>query len=286
MILLDKDTNCLVQGITGKQGSFHTEQMLKYNTTIGAGVTPGKGGQEFLGVPIFNSIEEAVEETDINSSIIFVPAKFAKDAAFESIRHLDLVVIISEHIPIHDSLDIMAYADQMGTTVIGPNTPGIISPGVGKLGIMPTHIFEEGSVGVISRSGTLTYEIASELTRAGIGQSTCVGIGGDPVVGTNYIDILKRFEADDDTEAVVLIGEIGGNAEEKAAEYIKNEMTKPVVSYIAGRTAPPGKRMGHAGAIIQGNSGTVASKTEALNNAGVEVAKMPSEIVKLIQKEI
>ncbi|MBR0272252.1 MAG: succinate--CoA ligase subunit alpha [Methanobrevibacter sp.] len=286
MILLDKDTNCLVQGITGKQGSFHTEQMLKYNTNIGAGVTPGKGGQDFLGVPIFNSIEEAVEETDINSSIIFVPAKFAKDAAFESIRHLDLVVIISEHIPIHDSLDIMAYADQRGTTVIGPNTPGIISPGIGKLGIMPTHIFDEGNVGVISRSGTLTYEIASELTRAGIGQSTCVGIGGDPVVGTNYIDILKRFEADDDTEAVVLIGEIGGNAEEKAAEYIKNEMTKPVVSYIAGRTAPPGKRMGHAGAIIQGNSGTVASKTEALNNAGVEVAKMPSEIVNLLKKEM
>ncbi|MBE6504661.1 MAG: succinate--CoA ligase subunit alpha [Methanobrevibacter sp.] len=286
MILLDKNTKCLVQGITGKQGSFHTEQMLKYNTSIEAGVTPGKGGQDFMGVPIFNSIEEAVEETDINSSIIFVPAKFAKDAAFESIRHLDLVVIISEHIPVHDSLDIMAYAKQMGTTVIGPNTPGVISPGVGKLGIMPTHIFDEGNVGLISRSGTLTYEIASELTRAGIGQSTCVGIGGDPVVGTNYIDILKRFEADDDTEAVVLIGEIGGNAEEKAAEYIKNEMTKPVVSYIAGRTAPPGKRMGHAGAIIQGNTGTVASKTEALNGAGVEVAKMPSEIVDLLKKEI
>lgn len=286
MILLDKNTKCLVQGITGKQGSFHTEQMLKYDTCIEAGVTPGKGGQDFMGVPIFNSIEEAVEETDINSSIIFVPAKFAKDAAFESIRHLDLVVIISEHIPVHDSLDIMAYAKQMGTTVIGPNTPGIISPGVGKLGIMPTHIFDEGNVGLISRSGTLTYEIASELTRAGIGQSTCVGIGGDPVVGTNYIDILKRFEADDDTEAVVLIGEIGGNAEEKAAEYIKNEMTKPVVSYIAGRTAPPGKRMGHAGAIIQGNSGTVESKTQALNGAGVEVAKMPSEIVDLLKKEI
>ena len=286
MILLDKNTKCLVQGITGKQGSFHTEQMLKYNTSIEAGVTPGKGGQDFMGVPIFNSIEEAVEETDINSSIIFVPAKFAKDAAFESIRHLDLVVIISEHIPVHDSLDIMAYAKQMGTTVIGPNTPGVISPGVGKLGIMPTHIFDEGNVGLISRSGTLTYEIASELTRAGIGQSTCVGIGGDPVVGTNYIDILKRFEADDDTEAVVLIGEIGGNAEEKAAEYIKNEMTKPVVSYIAGRTAPPGNRMGHAGAIIQGNTGTVASKTEALNGAGVEVAKMPSEIVDLLKKEI
>ena len=286
MILLDKNTKCLVQGITGKQGSFHTEQMLKYDTCIEAGVTPGKGGQDFLGVPIFNSIEEAVNETDINSSIIFVPAKFAKDAAFESIRHLDLVVIISEHIPIHDSLDIMAYANQMGTTVIGPNTPGIISPGVGKLGIMPTHIFAEGNVGVISRSGTLTYEIASELTRAGIGQSTCVGIGGDPVVGTNYIDILKRFEDDKDTDAVVLIGEIGGNAEEKAAEFIEKEMDKPVVSYIAGRSAPPGKRMGHAGAIIQGNTGTVASKTEALNNAGVNVAKMPSEIVELLKKEM
>ena len=286
MILLDKNTKCLVQGITGKQGSFHTEQMLKYNTCIEAGVTPGKGGQDFLGVPIFNSIAETIEETDVNSSIIFVPARFAKDAAFESIRHLDLVIIISEHIPVHDSLDIMAYANQMDTTVIGPNTPGIISPGVGKLGIMPTHIFDKGNVGVISRSGTLTYEIASQLTRAGIGQSTCVGIGGDPVIGTNYIDILKRFEADDDTEAVVLIGEIGGNAEEKAAEYIKNEMTKPVVSYIAGRTAPPGKRMGHAGAIIQGDSGTVASKTKALNDAGVEVAKMPSEIVELLKKEI
>jgi len=284
MILLDENTKCLVQGITGKQGSFHTEQMLKYDTCIQAGVTPGKGGQDFLGVPIFNSIEEATEETDVNSSIIFVPAKFAKDAAFESIRHLDLVVIISEHIPVHDSLEIMAYANQMDTTVIGPNTPGVISPGVGKLGIMPTHIFKEGNVGLISRSGTLTYEIASELTRAGIGQSTCVGIGGDPVIGTNYIDILKRFEEDDGTDSVVLIGEIGGNAEEKAAEYIKNEMTKPVVSYIAGRTAPPGKRMGHAGAIIQGNTGTVVSKTEALNDAGVEVAKKPSEIVELLKK--
>ena len=286
MILLDENTKCLVQGITGKQGSFHTEQMLNYDTCIQAGVTPGKGGQDFLGVPIFNSIEEATEETDVNASIIFVPAKFAKDAAFESIRHLDLVVIISEHIPVHDSLDIMAYANQMDTTVIGPNTPGVISPGVGKLGIMPTHIFKEGNVGLISRSGTLTYEIASELTRAGIGQSTCVGIGGDPVIGTNYIDILKRFEEDDGTDSVVLIGEIGGNAEEKAAEYIKNEMTKPVVSYIAGRTAPPGKRMGHAGAIIQGNTGTVASKTEALNDAGVEVAKKPSENVDLLQKEL
>ena len=286
MILLNEDTKCLVQGITGKQGSFHTEQMLNYNTKIVAGITPGKGGRDFLGVPVFNSVEEATENVDVNSSIIFVPAKFAKDAAFESIRHMDLVIIISEHIPVHDSMEIMAYAKEMGTTVIGPNTPGVISPGVGKLGIMPTHIFSEGNVGVISRSGTLTYEIASQLTRAGIGQSTCVGIGGDPVIGTNYIDILERFEDDKDTDAVVLIGEIGGNAEELAAEYIKENMSKPVVSYIAGITAPPGKRMGHAGAIIQGNSGTVESKTKALNSAGVEVAKMPSEIIELIQKVI
>ena len=185
MIYLDKNTKCLVQGITGKQGSFHTEQMLNYNTNIVAGVTPGKGGQNFEGVPIFNSIEEAKEEVNVNSSIIFVPAKFAKDAAFESIRNLELVIIISEHIPVHDAMEIMSYADKMGTTVIGPNTPGIISPGIGKLGIMPTHIFAKGNVGVISRSGTLTYEVASQLTRSGIGQSTCVGIGGDPVIGTN-----------------------------------------------------------------------------------------------------
>ena len=286
MIYLDKDTKCLVQGITGKQGSFHTEQMLEYNTNIVAGVTPGKGGQDFMGVPIFNSIAEAKENCDINASIIFVPAKFAKDAAFESIRNLDLVVIISEHIPVHDSLQIMNYAEEMGTTVIGPNTPGIISPGVGKLGIMPTHIFDKGNVGVISRSGTLTYEVASQLTRAGIGQSTCVGIGGDPVIGTNYIDVLTKFEEDDDTEAIVLIGEIGGNAEEKAAEFIKNNISKPVVSYIAGITAPPGKGMGHAGAIIQGNSGTAQNKIDALSDAGVKVAKMPSQIADLIKDSI
>ena len=285
MILLNKDTKCLVQGITGKQGSFHTEQMLKYNTNIVAGITPGKGGQMFLDkIPIFNSIEEAKENVDINTSIIFVPAKFAKDAAFEAIKHLDLVVIISEHIPVHDSMKIMAYAKEMNTTIIGPNTPGIISPGIGKLGIMPTHIFSKGNVGVISRSGTLTYEIASELTHAGIGQSTCVGIGGDPVTGDNYVDILKRFEKDDNTDAVVLIGEIGGTAEELAAKYIAESMSKPVVSYIAGRTAPPGKRMGHAGAIILGNSGTVESKTKALNDAGVDVAIKPSEIVDLLKK--
>lgn len=286
MIYLDKNTKCLVQGITGKQGSFHTEQMLNYNTNIVAGVTPGKGGQNFEGVPIFNSIEEAKEEANVNSSIIFVPAKFAKDAAFESIRNLELVIIISEHIPVHDAMEIMSYADKMGTTVIGPNTPGIISPGIGKLGIMPTHIFAKGNVGVISRSGTLTYEVASQLTRSGIGQSTCVGIGGDPVIGTNYIDVLKKFEKDDETDAIVLIGEIGGNAEEKAAKYIEENISKPVVSYIAGMTAPPGKRMGHAGAIIQGSSGTAKSKIEALTSAGVKVANMPSEISKLVRDSI
>ncbi|MBQ6813102.1 MAG: succinate--CoA ligase subunit alpha [Methanobrevibacter sp.] len=284
MIILDENTKCIVQGITGKQGSFHTEQMLKYKTNIVAGVTPGKGGQEVLGVPVFDSIEEAKEKTGANASIIFVPAPFAKDAAFESIKHLDLVIIITEHIPIHDSMEIMAYAKENGVTVIGPNTPGVISPKVGKLGIMPTHIFKEGDVGVISRSGTLTYEIASQLTRAEIGQSTCVGIGGDPVIGTPYIEVLEMFENDPETKEIVLIGEIGGTAEESAAEYIKENVTKPVVAYIAGISAPPGKRMGHAGAIIAGNSGTAKSKMEALESAGVKVANKPSEIVEFIKE--
>ena len=284
MIILDENTKCLVQGITGKQGSFHTEQMLKYKTNIVAGVTPGKCGQEIFGVPVFDSIEEAKEKTDVNASIIFVPAPFAKDAAFESIDHLDLVIIITEHIPVHDTMEIMAYAKQKGVTVIGPNTPGVISPKVGKLGIMPTHIFSEGKVGVISRSGTLTYEIASQLTRAGIGQSTCVGIGGDPVIGTPYIEVLEMFENDPETDEIVLIGEIGGTAEEAAAEYIKENVSKPVVAYIAGISAPPGKRMGHAGAIIAGNSGTAKSKMAALEVAGVKVAEKPSDIVNYIKE--
>lgn len=283
MILLNENTKCLVQGITGKQGSFHTEQMLEYNTNIVAGVTPGKGGQDVLGVPVFDSIEEAKEKVDVNASIIFVPASFAKDAAFESIEHLDLVIIITEHIPVHDAMQIMAYAKEKEVTVIGPNTPGIISPKVGKLGIMPTHIFSEGNVGVISRSGTLTYEIASQLTRAGIGQSTCVGIGGDPVIGTKYTEVLQMFEDDPNTEQIVLIGEIGGMEEELAADYINENISKPVVSYIAGITAPPGKRMGHAGAIISGNTGTAKSKMEALKSVGVGVATKPSEIVDLIK---
>ena len=284
MILLDNDTKILVQGITGKQGSFHTQQMLEYNTNIVAGVTPGKGGQEHFGVPVYNSIREAKENEDINSSIIFVPAPFAKDAAFESIKNFDLVVIITEHIPVHDTMELVEYSKRNNTTVIGPNTPGIITPGVGKMGIMPTHIFEKGNVGVISRSGTLTYEVASQLTRANIGQSTCLGIGGDPVVGTDYTQVLQMFEDDDDTDAVVLIGEIGGNAEEKAAEYIKDNISKPVVSYIAGRTAPPGKRMGHAGAIIEGSSGTAKTKTETFEKVGVHVAKKPSELVDLLHQ--
>lgn len=283
MILLNEDTKCLVQGITGKQGSFHTEQMLQYNTNIVAGVTPGKGGRNFQGVPIFDSIEAIKENTDVNASIIFVPAPFAKDAAFESIKHLDLVVIISEHIPVNDSMQIMAYAKDKDVTVIGPNTPGIISPKVGKMGIMPTHIFSEGNVGVISRSGTLTYEVASQLTRAGIGQSTCIGIGGDPVIGTDFSTILQKFEDDAETDKIVMIGEIGGNAEEKAAEYINNNISKPVVSYIAGITAPPGKRMGHAGAIIERNAGIAEIKMQALENSGVSVAKKPSDIVEIIK---
>jgi succinyl-CoA synthetase alpha subunit len=283
MILLNENTKCLVQGITGNQGSFHTDQMLQYNTKITAGVTPGKGGGNFQGVPIFDSIEEAKEKVDVNSSIIFVPAPFAKDAAFESIKHLDLVVIITEHIPVHDSMEIMEYAKRKKVTVVGPNTPGIISPKVGKLGIMPTHIFSEGNVGVISRSGTLTYEVASQLTRAKIGQSTCIGIGGDPVIGTSYNTILEKFENDPETDYIVMIGEIGGNAEEKAGEFIKSQISKPVVSYIAGITAPPGKRMGHAGAIIEGSTGTAESKIKHLKSAGVNVAKKPSEIVEIIK---
>ncbi|MTK64864.1 MAG: succinate--CoA ligase subunit alpha [Methanobacterium sp.] len=282
MIFLDENTLCIVQGITGKQGSFHAEQMLKYNTNIVAGTSPGKGGQNFNGLPIYNSIEEAKDELDINASIIFVPASFAKDAAFEAISQLDLAVIITEHIPVHDSMDIVEYAKKENTVVIGPNTPGIISPGIGKLGIMPTHIFNEGNIGIVSRSGTLTYEVANQVTNAGMGQSTCVGIGGDPVVGLDFADVLQRFEDDDDTAAMVMIGEIGGNAEEIAADYIKENISKPVIAYIAGVTAPAGKRMGHAGAIIEGNSGTAETKINALENSGVHVADRPSEIADMI----
>ncbi len=284
MIILDNNTRCVVQGITGKQGTFHTQGMLDYNTQIVAGTSPGQGGQKFGDVDIYNSIEEAREEHDINASIIFVPAPFAKDAAFEAISQLELAVIITEHIPVQDSMQIMEYARRHNTIVIGPNTPGIITPGVGKLGIMPTHIFQEGSVGIVSRSGTLTYEVAHQITRAGLGQSTCLGIGGDPVVGMDFSRVLQMFEEDPKTKAMVMIGEIGGNAEEKAAEYIAENIQKPVIAYIAGVTAPPGKRMGHAGAIIEGESGTAKSKIKALENAGVQVASKPSEIADVMKK--
>ncbi|CEA12923.1 succinate--CoA ligase subunit alpha [Methanobacterium formicicum] len=285
MIFLDEDTRCVVQGITGKQGSFHTKSMLEYNTNIVAGTSPGKGGQEFEGVPVYNSIAEIKEELDVNASIIFIPAPFAKDAAFESISQLELAVIITEHIPVQDSMEITHYARKNDCKVIGPNTPGIITPGVGKLGIMPTHIFNPGDIGIVSRSGTLTYEVASQITHAGLGQSTCLGIGGDPVVGMDFADVLQKFQEDPKTKAMAMIGEIGGNAEEKAAEYIAENITKPVVAYIAGRTAPPGKRMGHAGAIIEGDTGTAESKINALKAAGVEVAQQPSQIAD-IMKEI
>jgi succinyl-CoA synthetase alpha subunit len=284
MIILDENTKCVVQGVTGKQGSFHAQEMLKYNTKILAGTSPGKGGQKLGEITVYNSIKETKEELDINASIIFVPAPFAMDAAFEAISQLDIVVIITEHIPIHDSMKIVEYARQNDTIVIGPNTPGIITPGIGKLGIMPTHIFMEGNIGIVSRSGTLTYEVAQQITRAGMGQSTCLGIGGDPIVGMDFADVLQMFEDDKDTEAMVMIGEIGGNAEEKAAEYIAERIQKPVIAYIAGVTAPPGKRMGHAGAIIEGESGTAKSKIKALETAGVNVASRPSEIAGFIQE--
>jgi succinyl-CoA synthetase alpha subunit len=284
MIILDENTKCVVQGITGKQGSFHAQEMLKYNTKILAGTSPGKGGQKLGEINVYDSIKETKEELDINASIIFVPAPYAMDAAFEAISQLDIVVIITEHIPIHDSMKIVEYARQNDTIVIGPNTPGIITPGIGKLGIMPTHIFTEGNIGIVSRSGTLTYEVAQQITRAGMGQSTCLGIGGDPIVGMDFDDVLQMFEDDNDTEAMVMIGEIGGNAEEKAAEYIAERIQKPVIAYIAGVTAPPGKRMGHAGAIIEGESGTAKSKIKALETAGVKVASRPSEIAGFIQE--
>lgn len=284
MIILDKNTKCLVQGITGKQGAFHTEQMLEYGTNIVAGVTPGKGGQKFGPVTVYDSVEAVTEVEDVNTSIIFVPAPFAKDAAFEAISQLDTVIIITEHIPVHDSVQIMEYAHQMDTTVVGPNTPGVISPGVGKLGIMPAHIFQPGDIGIVSRSGTLTYEFAHQISRSGKGQSSCVGIGGDPVVGLDFATVLQKFEDDPNTRAMVMIGEIGGNAEEKAARYIEKNISKPVIAYIAGTTAPPGKRMGHAGAIIEGDSGTAESKIQALEEVGVKVVEKPSDMVNIIKE--
>ncbi len=283
-IIIDDNTKYIVQGITGGQGSFHTKLMKEYGTKIVAGVTPGKKGQIVEGIPVFDTIKEALEYETADCSIIFVPAKFAKGAAFEALENNLDAIIITEHIPVHDSLEIMALAEKRGRIVVGPNCPGVISPGKSKAGIMPYHIFKEGHIGVISRSGTLTYEIVNELTKNGFGQSTVIGIGGDSVIGLDFIEGLKMFEEDEQTEAIVLIGEIGGNMEEKTAEYLKYNLSKPVVAYIAGRTAPEGKRMGHAGAIIQGKTGTADSKIKAFEEANVKVAELPSDIISLLKK--
>ena len=285
-IIIDENTRVIVQGITGKEGAFHTAQMLEYGTQVVGGVTPGKGGQKSdHGLPIFNSVREAANETETNASVIFVPPRFAADAILESIdAELDLVVCISEGIPTQDMIKVNYILKQSKTRLIGPNCPGIISPGKSKIGIMPGFIHRKGSVGIISRSGTLTYEAVHQVTQLGIGQSTCIGIGGDPIIGSTFLDLLPLFEKDDETDAVILIGEIGGTAEEEAAEYIQASFSKPVVAFIAGVTAPPGRRMGHAGAIIAGGKGTAQEKIEVLRNADIAVTLNPAEIGKTLQE--
>jgi succinyl-CoA synthetase alpha subunit len=282
-VLVNDETCLLVQGITGREGSFHTTQMVEYGTNVVSGVTPGGLGKEVAGVPVFNTVADAVAETSPNASIIFVPAKFAPDAIYEAVdAGIPFVVCITEGIPINDMVAVYAYVRSKGARLLGPNCPGLITPGQAKLGIMPGFIHTPGPVGLVSRSGTLTYEVVDALTRAGLGQSTAVGIGGDPIIGTSFIDSLELFEADPATEAIVLIGEIGGNDEEQAASFIAERVTKPVVGFIAGQTAPPGKRMGHAGAIISGGAGTAAEKMAALEAAGVRVAGRPSDVPGLI----
>jgi succinyl-CoA synthetase alpha subunit len=278
-ILVDKNTRLVVQGITGKEGSFHTKQMIEYGTAVVAGVTPGKGGAEHEGVPVFDTLAEAVEKTGANASIIYVPPQFAADAIMEAAdAEMPLAVCITEGIPAIDMIRAFDYLRDRKTRLIGPNCPGIISPGKCKVGIMPGHIHREGSVGVVSRSGTLTYEAVHQLTNLRLGQSTAIGIGGDPVIGTNFVDALALFEQDSGTSAVVMIGEIGGNAEEQAAQFVRENMTKPVIGFIAGQTAPPGRRMGHAGAINAGGKGTAAEKMAAMQEAGILVVNSPADI--------
>jgi succinyl-CoA synthetase alpha subunit len=286
-VLVDEGTRVVVQGITGHQGTVHTINMKAFGTKVVAGATPGKGGASVEGVPVFDAVEEAVRATGANASCIFVPAPFAKDALIEAVdAGVRLVVIVTEHIPFHDMLVMYHYARSKGVHIIGPNCPGIASPGKAKVGIIPNVVFRPGRVGVISRSGTLTYEIVNGIREQGLGQSTCIGLGGDPVVGTNFVDALPHFEKDPETDLLVMVGEIGGTAEEEGAEYIRHHFTKPVVAYVAGRSAPPGKRMGHAGAIIARGKGTAASKLEALQGAGAQVARFPYEIPTMVAQRL
>ena len=286
-VLVNENTKVIVQGITGGEGSFHAKQMLEYGTRVAGGVTPGKGGQTFEGVPVFNSVAEAVAETGANASVIFVPPPFAGDAIMEATdAGLPLVVCITEGIPVDDMVKAYHYVQARSTRLIGPNCPGIISPGKCKIGIMPGFIHQPGRIGIISRSGTLTYEAVGQLTERGLGQSTAIGIGGDPVIGTRFVDALALFKDDADTDAVVMIGEIGGTAEEEAAEYIKQHYDKPVVGFIAGRTAPPGRRMGHAGAIIAGGKGTAEDKMAAMKEAGIHVCESPAEIGETVERAL
>jgi succinyl-CoA synthetase alpha subunit len=287
-ILLRRGHRVVVQGITGRQGAFHTRLMRDYGTRIVAGVTPGKGGSKICGINVYDTMVEAQGKHQFDVSAIFVPAPFTKEAALEAIdAGIKLVVIVTEHIPIKDSIEIMERAKAAGVSIVGPNCPGVITPGESKVGVMPAHIFTPGVVGVVSRSGTLTYEVAWNITGCGLGQTTCVGIGGDPVTGLSFIDVLRRFETDDQTRAVVLLGEIGGNSEEMAAQYIEREgYTKPIVAYVAGSAAPPGKCMGHAGAIVTGTRSTAKSKIEALAAAGVAIAEKPSDVATILTKKV
>jgi succinyl-CoA synthetase alpha subunit len=286
-ILVDDNTQLLVQGITGREGAFHTGRMLESGTNVVAGVTPGKGGQDYEGVPVFDTVEKAVEKTGANASVIFVPPPFAADAIFESLDGaMSTVCCITEGIPVHDMMRVTDYLQMKEATLIGPNCPGVLSPGKANVSIMPRDIFMPGNVGVVSRSGTLTYQIVNELTQRDIGQSTAVGIGGDPIIGTDFIEILEKFEADPETQCVVMIGEIGGNAEQLAAEYVRSQMDTPVVAYIAGFTAPEGKTMGHAGAIVSGGESTAEAKSEALRRAGISAATNPSEVAELVAKAL
>jgi succinyl-CoA synthetase alpha subunit len=282
-IIVDRDTRLVVQGLTGREGSFHGLRNKAYGTDVVAGVTPGKGGQAVDGIPVFDTVVEAVAEAGANTSMVFVPARFAADAIYEAVdAGIETVICIAEGLPAHEMLRLYHYIRPLGITMLGPNCPGALSPGKANVGIIPAEIFREGGVGLVSRSGTLTYQIGHELTQLGLGNSTIVGIGGDPVVGSSFVDVLARFEADEETELVVMVGEIGGEEEEKAARYIEAEMSKPVVAYIAGFTAPPGKTMGHAGAIISGSSGTAEAKKDALEEAGVRVGMTPTEVAELV----